>query len=741
MSGANRDTKFPTLFATSFLSLFLELLIIRWLSSDFVLFGVFKTFPLVACYVGLGTGVARGDQSILRLAPAALLITIIVTSLTSYAGYGYLPFPSLSIYQWNELSSSYALSIEVVKMTLLLILLLMGPFAVMFCLGNVIGHCFSKLPPLKAYCIDIAGAISGSLTFALMSFLGASPHVELLITIAVLFTIIWGVSDWHKSIFLYLPLSAVATLIPIFNEHNTFWSPYYRLDLQEISLAPQFTKSGKKEDLGIYLNTNRGFSQSYTNNNRIELSESGEKIEQARYLKNFLLVREEYYALPYKFASPKEILILGAGTGSDVAQSVKQGVGQIDAVEIDQTIINLAKKYNKYANHPSVHYYLDDGRRFLARTNKKYDMVILACLDSRAFSGSGSSLRTDCYVHTKESYKDCVEHLKPNGIMVLSFGASVGGASNWLRDRIYQTLLQVTGYPPAVFSDEKSDFNWPAYFFITGEPIRQSNLKEPEKSQSQDSSFAPESTQNQISPAAKMQKIGFSEINMKAESIQDNIVLSDDWPFLYIKDKSLDLPYLFVLALFSAITIYVGRGLIFGAKNHVDIQLFYLGAAFILLELQAISRLSLIYGATWITSSVVINGVLVMILLANWFALRNINLGMRKQYLLLFLSILISFLAPSFASKGLGSLHSLEITIATLLPVFVAGLIFASSFKGSANPSRSFAFNLLGSVLGGLLEYLSGYIGISNLLLVSGVLYLLSYISWNNGVSKTKATS
>lgn len=325
--------------------------------------------------------------------------------------------------------------------------------------------------------------------------------------------------------------------------------------------------------------------------------------------------------------------------------------------------------------------------------------------------------------------------------MVLSFGASVGGASNWLRDRIYQTLLEVTGYPPAVFSDEKSDFNWPAYFFISGEPIRQSKLRESENSQTLGSPIATEALQHQTSSAAKVAQIGFSEINMKAESIKNNIVLSDDWPFLYIKDKALDLPYLFVLALFSAITIYVGRGLILGAKSHVDIQLFYLGAAFILLELQAISRLSLIYGATWITSSVVINGVLVMILLANYVALRNINLSMRNQYLVLFLSILISFCAPSIATKTLGSTHSLLITTATLLPVFVAGLIFASSFKNSANPSRSFAFNLLGSVLGGLLEYLSGYIGIGNLLLVSGALYLLSYISWNNGVSKQKATS
>lgn len=713
------------LFGASFLSLFLELLLIRWLSSDFVLFGVFKTFPLVACFVGLGTGVAKADLKFFRLTPFALLVTVVTICLTSFAGYGYLAFPSLALYQWNELTNSMTLALEVLKMSLLLVLLLMGPFASMFCIGNLIGHCFNKSTALRAYCIDIAGAITGSITFALLSFLSFSPNLEIGFVIALMLAITVRFIGLTASGATIMTLAAVAVMLPIFNPPGTSWSPYYRLDVQEISLMPQLTKSGKKEDLGIILNTNRGFSQSFTNNNVVELSPEGEKVEAARFLKNFLLVRKKYYELPYSFHlgdagrkdnlfKPKEILILGAGSGSDVAEAVRQGVNHIDAVEIDQSVIGLAKKYNQSYIAPQVKYHLDDGRRFMAGGDKKYDMVVLACLDSRAVSGSGSSLRTDCYIHTRESYQDCIRHLKPDGIMVLSFGASVGGSSNWLRNRIYKTLEDVTGYPPIVMSDENAKFNWPAYFFVTGKPVKDGLLQvEP----------LPAPT------AGEKSEIGFAKIDMPKDV--DGVVLGDDWPFLYVKDKALDLPYLFVLFLISAITIYVGRGLIFGTKTSTDLQLFFMGAAFILLELQAISRLALIYGATWVTSSVVINGVLLMILLANYMIIKRPHLLSQKaQYLALFASLLLSYLAP-VGYRQLTSVNpdlaACAITIVTLAPIFLAGLIFATAFKGAEKPSRSFAFNLLGSVLGGLLEYLSTYLGISNLLLVALLLYVFSF--------------
>jgi hypothetical protein len=57
------------LFILSFVSLFMELLIIRWMSGDINAFSIFKTFPLATCYVGLGVGCAMGNNKQFRLLP------------------------------------------------------------------------------------------------------------------------------------------------------------------------------------------------------------------------------------------------------------------------------------------------------------------------------------------------------------------------------------------------------------------------------------------------------------------------------------------------------------------------------------------------------------------------------------------------------------------------------------------------------------------------------------------------
>lgn len=83
------------LFFLSFASLFFELLVIRWMSGDISAFSVFKTFPLVTCYVGLGVGCALGTNKHFKLFPIALVLTAILLKVPDMLGVwsGFL-FPS-----------------------------------------------------------------------------------------------------------------------------------------------------------------------------------------------------------------------------------------------------------------------------------------------------------------------------------------------------------------------------------------------------------------------------------------------------------------------------------------------------------------------------------------------------------------------------------------------------------------------------------------------------------------------
>jgi hypothetical protein len=177
--------------------------------------------------------------------------------------------------------------------------------------------------------------------------------------------------------------------------------------------------------------------------------------------------------------------------------------------------------------------------------------------------------------------------------------------------------------------------------------------------------------------------------------------------------------------------------------------MFFLGSAFMLLELHSISFLSLLYGSTWITSAFVINGILLMILAAT---IATNNLGqvvdskIKIVYAILFAAILTSFLisqegvVSALASGGQFIQYSL-VTILTILPMGIAAVVFASGLRASSNTSKALAFNLFGAVVGGLLEYLSTYLGIRNLLLVAASLYLCSMVSFLTAVGKSSEAS
>jgi hypothetical protein len=106
-------------------------------------------------------------------------------------------------------------------------------------------------------------------------------------------------------------------------------------------------------------------------------------------------------------------------------------------------------------------------------------------------------------------------------------------------------------------------------------------------------------------------------------------------------------------------------------------------------------------------------------------------------YIGLFVTLLASWLIPvgQLIEGDSGFLNYALVTFVTSLPMFMAGLIFSTSFSTSESARRSLAFNLLGAVFGALLEYLSTYIGVSALVTVAGMLYLCSWMFYRKSTT------
>jgi len=681
-------------------------LFIRWMSADIRLFNIFKNFPLVACFVGLGVGCAQTTDRWYRSAPLNMFFSVLllkfvfpITQLST------LMPANLASYNWFDPAQDAMM--KAVPVTLefmvLLIAMLAGPFFVMSCLGARIGRLFDANKPLAAYTVNIMGAIIGSIAFSIASFLQLSP-----IVLFALATIVLAASFFtqYKSAFVgkvgktisavFTLATVVASIFPMALPPNVteFWSPY-----QHLMLVDQDTKDGKHYQLMV---NGRDYQHCWD-----------------RRLKDDPLIYVYWRRcfLPYQMKkNPQEVAVVAAGMGMDVQAGLEGNAGHIDACDIDPVILKLGKTLNPNHSYdsPKVSVLCDDARHFFRTTPRKYDLIVFSHLDSHTVIGQSSSVRLDNFVYTKESFERALSLLNKDGLMVVVFNAR----KDWFRDRMYKTITEAAGYKPIIFKDRADEGRW-SFFVVAGPPVARGEFQMPSD---------------------------VDAIDMTGIKQQEARVLTDDWPYLYVNNISIDWTYILICGELLLLALLASRGFLMKGGKGGLWQLFFLGAGFMLLELQSISRLALLYGTTWITSSVVINGILVMILLANVCVIRW-RPALRARFLWvyggLFAALALSYLLPvdSILTAFPGLPGTIVVSFLTLLPMFLAGMIFPTFFAEQPESGIALAYNMLGSVIGAFLEYQSNFTGINSVVLLSIVLYGLSLACLMVGRKDTKPVS
>jgi hypothetical protein len=199
---------------------------------------------------------------------------------------------------------------------------------------------------------------------------------------------------------------------------------------------------------------------------------------------------------------------------------------------------------------------------------------------------------------------------------------------------------------------------------------------------------------------------------------------TDDWPYLYLQQPRIPKLHLVTMLMILGTVAVAGRRT-FGLKGGLDWHFFALGAAFLLLEVQAVSRATLLFGMTWVVNAIVISAVLIMILAANVVAARWPRLphgfivgGLAVTVVALAAMPLAWFNTLSGATKVIAAAGFLT------APVFFAGLVFIRSFTSCNDRARALGSNLIGALVGGLLESLSFVTGIRALVILVGLFYV-----------------
>jgi len=206
---------------------------------------------------------------------------------------------------------------------------------------------------------------------------------------------------------------------------------------------------------------------------------------------------------------------------------------------------------------------------------------------------------------------------------------------------------------------------------------------------------------------------------------------TDDWPFFYLEKKMYPETYLMLLALVLGIAFLLVRDLLPATTWQPSMfSFFFLGGGFMLVETKAITELGLLLGNTWQVVGITIGCVLVMAYLANVFAARLTRRSLTPAYLGLFAVLLVGYAVARHGSIPASSLPQKILVIAILVgPLFFSGIVFSTLLKNTANISVAMAYNLMGAMLGGALEYNSMRFGFSSLYLIALALYGLAWLT------------
>ncbi len=444
----------------------------------------------------------------------------------------------------------------------------------------------------------------------------------------------------------------------------------------------------------------------------LDLSESyksnlKKKLKDETTFDNFDFKFSNQYDLPFLIKDDcQDVLIVGAGAGNDAAGALRFKVKNIDAVEIDPKIIELGQKYHpeKPYSSPKVKVFINDGRSFFKKNKKKYDLIIMGLADSHTLGSALTNIQLDNYLYTKESMGEIKNILKPDGLLFLSFDVR----RPWIGAKIQKTMTSVFDHQPLIFSlqEEQSFFGWGGVIFVqdrTGKLINSYLDKNKD-----------------LADFIKKRELTYE---------LDVDTLSDNWPYLYLDKPRIPKVHLLISMMLILLFSLMAKLIVF--EEDFYWQSFFLGAGFLLYEFQNISKATLLYGNTWMTSLFMITAVLIFILLANLVYAKTL-ISNKLSYLLLFGFFLLEITVPLSSFNLLAS--NMKIVLAPLflnLPLFFSSLIFISYFSRTKNKKAFFASNLIGSAIGGILSFLSYRYGVSSLLLVSFLFYVLSSFSFS----------
>jgi len=674
----------------SLLSLFVEMLMIRWVSSEIRIFAYFKNFVLVACFLGFGLGcyLCRRKVQLMAMTAPLLLLTIILKAPISPLRSTMAALPQLlgsgvEVHVWGvpAMPTSWGGMLVALSFVVPLFAVIATAFIPF---GQLVGWYLENAPKgVTAYSVNVLASLAGISGFTLLCFLDHPPWVWFLVAGILSVLTFWRGARARFTLSAVFFACTFLLAIPEDHVAKTYWSPYQKLSLQPLYSNGQIA--------AYLLNTNDSWYQQI-------LNLSPDFIQSHAHLFQRHPLNQNSYNMPYRFyPAPPSVLVLGSGMGNDVAAALRNGAGRVEAVEIDPLILKLGRDlhFEHPYQDPRVQVALDDARSYIENSHDHFDLIVFSLLDSHTTTSHFTNIRIDNYVYTREALQRARQLLLPGGLFIVKFQVD----NPWIAGRLFRLMRDTFDQDPIQFQTDIGGYDSSGRFFVAGSRERLA----------------------QATSDPELAAYVASHGNMPMQSAR---LTTDDWPYFYQHEPGLPIS---VILVSIAVLVVFGWFLLqaSGEGGRIDFHFMLLGAGFMLLEAQIVSKMALLFGTTWVVNAVVVSGLLCLIVAANLAFGAFPRIPLAVAYVGLFISLAVMFAVPMqklfFESW---SLRAIVATLALCTPAFFAGIIFVSSFSRAGFRGSALGSNLFGSLIGGLLESSSLWFGLKSLTILAAVLYL-----------------
>jgi SAM-dependent methyltransferase len=682
---------------TAGLTLLLELALIRWQAALFPVFALYKNFILLACFCGIGLGYAMARRGLVLAAglPVMAMTVLLMAVLAEGADDALMRMLQAPRIETGVLrvvrTEGGGLATEI-GFYLPTLVLLAGAFVlnVLVCmpLAQLCGALMERFEkPLAAYGCNLLGSLAGVLAMFAFSAMWSGPVLWFTVCAAgtLWFAMASGIGRRAGLVWAAVMIAALAW--PGNPAVQTIYSPYQHIEKMA------------QEKTGLsWLLASGSYHQHIT-----DLSEAGGNREK---------YNTGFFEIAYLHAKPlDEVLIIGSGVGNDTAAALRAGARHVDAVEIDPAIIAVGK-----ADHPERPYQdprvtvtADDGRGFVRRgVRDKYDLVTYGMQDTTIVMSYGTGVRFDTYLFTREGLREAYDSLKSGGVMSVSFMLPPG---SHIAPRIYTILKQLPDAGAPMVVEMPDDQDTVAYLHFM---VRKGGA----------AVDVPDSFLRRFN----LKDVSADYAGMTAA---ENLP-TDDWPFFLMEAPAYPVNYIVSLGLVLLLSFMLVRQVLPGQGVQAGmLPFFFMGAGFMLVETKAISELSLAFGNTWQVVAVTVVCVLLMAYAANivaarcasgrllWPAFAGIVLAVAAGYF----TVTHDVIDPRAPLGG--------VAMAALLtcPLFFSGIAFSTLFSRTKDVGGAMAYNIMGAMLGGLLEYNAMRLGFSALYPIGAAVYVLAAVT------------